>query len=113
MEEITCLCNGCQKFSKVPVRFKVSLPTEENLVFEDELSIDIMFLEGDAVLDIVDTATRLSAATFLDGNVATYGQTVEGIWPTSLMTWSLVYSGYPNWLRIDQGSVLFPIGGKN
>lgn len=41
-----------------------------------------MFLEGSAVLHIVDKATQLSAATVLDSHGATYGQPLEGICPT-------------------------------
>lgn len=104
LEEISSRCEACQRFSQAPVRFKVTLPSEENLVFGDELSIDIMFLEGKAVLHIVDTATRFSAATFLDAHGVTYGQSVNGIWLAFVMTWCLVYTGYPNRLRTDQGS---------
>lgn len=49
---------------------------EENLVFGNELSIDIVFLEGDAILRILDVATRLSAAMLLDKNGSTYRQIV-------------------------------------
>jgi hypothetical protein len=53
------------------VRFKVSIP-EDDLVFGDEVSIDLMFLDGNAVLHVVDTATRFSAAAFLDAHDETY-----------------------------------------
>lgn len=68
LETISCRCGACQKFAMKPVRYEVSLPAEENLVFEDEFLIDIMFLGEDAALQSVDTTTRFSAATFLDRN---------------------------------------------
>lgn len=45
----------------------------------DKLLTDIVFREGDAVLHIVDTATRFSVATVLDKIGAIYGQIVEMI----------------------------------
>lgn len=63
-----------------------------------------MFLEGKSVLHIVDTATRFSSATFLDAHGKSYGQSVEGAWLAFVMIWFVIYTGYPNRLRNDQGS---------
>lgn len=105
-EDIAKNCDTCQRHSAPPIRFKVSLPTEEqNLVFGDELSLDLMWLDSKAVLQIVDTATRFNAATFLDSNGETYGQSVEGVWFAFIQTWVTMYTGYPNCIRTDQGSV--------
>lgn len=65
-----------------------------------------MFLDGDAVHHILDTATWFSVATFFDNHIATYEQYVEEIWLAFIITWYLVYSGNPNRLRTDQGSVI-------
>ncbi len=105
LEDIAKNCDTCQRFSAPPVRFKVTLPTEESLVFGDELSLDLMWIDGKAVLHIVDTATRFSAATFLDSNGSTYGQSVEGVWMAFTHTWCTMYTGYPNRMRTDQGSI--------
>lgn len=43
-----------------------------------------MFLDGKAVLHIVDTAIRFSADTFLDVHGETYGQRVYAYRPLSL-----------------------------
>ncbi len=72
LEDIAKHCDTCQRFTAPPVRFKVTLPTEEELVFGDELSIDLMWIDNQAVLHIVDTATRFSVATFLE-NKDNYG----------------------------------------
>jgi hypothetical protein len=82
------------------------IPEEaDKLVFGDELSIDLMWIEGDAVLHVVDTATRFSATTYLDTNGADYGQGVDGIWSALVDCWVATFSGYPNRRRIDAGSV--------
>lgn len=65
-QDITSRCNTCQYFVKVSIRFRVSLPTEENFKFGEKLSMDLVFLDGKAVLHLVYTANRFSAATFLD-----------------------------------------------
>lgn len=88
--------DDCKRLSRGPVRLRVSLPSEGGHDFEDELPIEIMFLDGDEVLDIVDTATRFSAATFLDKYNATCSQSVKGIWLAFVVNWSLVYSAYPS-----------------
>ena len=104
LEEIRTSCNACQRYGPTPLRFKTSLPNEDDLKFGDEISMDLMFLDGKPVLHIVDTATRFSAATFLDAHGEEYGQSVEGIWKAFIETWCLLYIGYPNRLRTDQGA---------
>jgi hypothetical protein len=47
---------------------------DEKLVFNDELSMDLVWLDGETALHIVDTATRFGAAQFLEG------QDVENVW---------------------------------
>ena len=66
--------------------------------------MDLMFLDGKAVLHVIDTATHFSAAKFLDSHGKTYGQTAEGIWLAFLDIWCTTYLGYPNRMRTDLGS---------
>jgi hypothetical protein len=68
LQQIASACKTCQKLGPRPIRFKVSLPNMEDIVFGDELSNDLMFIDGQAVLLAVNTATRFSAATFLDSH---------------------------------------------
>jgi hypothetical protein len=49
LQKITSACETCQKLEPRPIRFKVSLPNMEDTVFGDELSIDLMFIDGQAV----------------------------------------------------------------
>lgn len=71
-----------------------------------------MFLDGKAVLHIIDTVTRFLAATFLDTYGAKFGQSVEGIWLVFVMTWCNIYTEYLNKLKTDQGSVLTSVCWK-
>ena len=64
-----------------------------------------MFIEGKAILHIVNKDTRFSAAAFLDSEGEKIGQSVDCIWTAFVMTLCTMYSGYPNRMRTDQGSV--------
>jgi transposase InsO family protein len=105
LQQIASACETCLQLGPKPIRFKVSLPNMEDIVFGDELSIDLMFIDGQAVLHIVDTATRFSAATFLDSHNGSFGQSVKGVWLALIETRFTLYTGYPNRLRIDAGSI--------
>jgi hypothetical protein len=97
LEEIASRCNTCQSFSAKPYRFRVSMP--DSIVFNDTLAIDLLWLEGKAVLHVVDLHTHFSAAGFLQR------QSVDDVWITLLTIWVCVYPGLPNVIKADQGSV--------
>lgn len=103
VESLQASCDTCQLLGPTPVRFKVSLPDENELKFGEETCIDLEFLDGKAVPQIIDTATTFSSGTFLDAHVATYGQSFEGIWLSFVEAWCKMYTGLPNRLHIDQG----------
>lgn len=106
METIARCCDACQRFSQVPVCFSVSLQRDYNIVVGDKLSTDIIFLDGGAVVHILNTDIRFSAATFLDKQSATLGKSEERIWLPFVTTWFLVCFRYPNRLQRDQGFVV-------
>jgi hypothetical protein len=56
-------CDTCQRLGPRPLRFQVSIPDE--IIFNRELALDLMYLDGQAVLHIVDLSTRFSSAVFL------------------------------------------------
>ncbi|PXF39742.1 hypothetical protein BWQ96_04444 [Gracilariopsis chorda] len=64
LEDISCACATCTTFSSKPLRFRVSMPAD-NLVFNQELSLDLFWLDGKAVLHVVDRGTGFSNAVFL------------------------------------------------
>lgn len=54
--------------------------------------MDVMWLDGKVVLNIVDTAIRFSAATFLDSIGENYGPAIEGVWLAFIQTWVTMYT---------------------
>ena len=73
LEEITRSCEKCQTFSTLPQRFPVSLPPS-NIVFNSNISMDLMWIDMKAALHVVDLETNFSSASFLPN------QTLEGVW---------------------------------
>jgi hypothetical protein len=63
-----------------PSRFSVRIPNEK-LVFNDDLSMDLLWLDVEFALHVVDTATRFGAAVFLEG------QDVEQVWSAFMECW--------------------------
>ena len=105
LKEIYKSCNTCQILGSQPTRFKTTLPTIQDVKFGEEISMDLMFIEGKAILHIVDTATRFSSAIFLDSQGNNYGQSVNGVWLAFLEAWCTLYTEFPNRIRTDAGSV--------
>lgn len=77
LNDVSAACKNCQHYGPAPIRFKASIPSEENLVFGNEISVNLMFLDGKALLHVVYTAARFSAATFLDPHGSSCGQIAE------------------------------------
>lgn len=69
------------------------------MAFNRELAMDLCFLDGKAVLHIVDTATHFVSAACLSV------QSVEHVCQTFISCCLCLYVGYPNNIRTDQGSV--------
>lgn len=98
LEDISRNCATCTTFSSKPLRFRVSMPADD-LVFNQEISLDLFWLDGKAVLHIVDLGTGFSNAVFLNGH------SVNDVWAAYTQCWSTVYVGHPNCFRTDSGSV--------
>ena len=98
--EISESCDTYQRLGPKPIRFKATLPSVDDIIFGEELSIDLMFIDSEAILHVVDTAT-FSAATFLKE----YGKSVEGIWLAFIEAWCNIYTEHSNILRTDGRSV--------
>ena len=94
LDEISRSCETCQIYSQKPQRFKVSLPNEKT-IFNREVSLDLMWLGGKAVLHILDIYTHFNSAAFLKG------QTVEHVWDAFLSCWSTLYTGHPSKMKVD------------
>ena len=97
LKEITQLCDPCQRIQRAPVRFRVSLGTED-VQFNERILLNIMYIDGDPVLHIVDNGTKFNAALFLD-EVST-----AEVWNAIVCCWAMVYTGVSNCILTDQGS---------
>eukprot|EP00170_Pyropia_yezoensis_P002017 contig_8609_g2021 len=87
--DVVDACIVCQRLSKEPSRFRVALP-QDDVCFNRLVLLDLMFLEGDAVLHVVDCDTHWSAAGFMGE-----GQTVDATWNPFVKIWVTAYVGYP------------------
>jgi hypothetical protein len=74
--------------------------------------MDLMFINGKAVLHVIDSPTRFNATTFLDSHSKSYGQSSNGIWDAFIDIWCSIYAGYPDRLRIDSGSAFTSVKWK-
>lgn len=98
LEEIAASCHNCQSHRSNPYRFPVSI-LEEEIKFNHEVAVDLMWLKGNPILHIVDTQTRFQNAILLKGESA------RDVWDAFIEAWASVYIGYPNRIRSDRGSV--------
>lgn len=69
LEKITNECDVCQKLSTAPDRFRVSIPNH-SYIFNREVRLDLMNLDGRTVIHAVDKDTKFSAARFLPDETA-------------------------------------------
>lgn len=76
-----------ERFTTGPIRFRSPIVNENELVFGEEHSINLMFIENKVILHVIDTATRFSIAIFLNREGKTYGQSVDVVWLALVMVW--------------------------
>ena len=96
LADIQARCKECQFLAPKPYVVQVAVPRED-LLFNSEVFIDIMYIQGKAVLHLVDRATHFQAARFLESD------STECVWRTFMEMWVLSYLGPPDNLRHDQG----------
>lgn len=105
-------CKNCQHRVPSIIIFKPTVPTEDKLVFGDEISVGLMFLNRKDVLHVDDTATIFSKVTILDAHEGNYGQSTVGVWIALLKYFRNIYTGYPNRARSDQSSIFTSKNGN-
>lgn len=98
LEDISRSCTTCGTHQLKRLRFRVTMP-DEDLLFNRDLSMDIMYIYGVTVLHVVDVATGFGNAAALPG------ASVDDVWTTFISIWATVYPDYPNKLHVDSGSV--------
>lgn len=97
LEEISCSCDPSQRNQARPTLSKVSFGTE-NILFNEEVVIDIMYLDEKPVLHMLDAQTQFSAARRI-ADVST-----TNIWKCTIQCWIIIYTGTPYKIKVDQGS---------
>ena len=73
LENIHARCKECQFPAPKPFVVKVAVP-HDDLVFNSEVVVDIIWIQGRCVLHVVDRATHFQAARFLKDDSS------ESIW---------------------------------
>ena len=98
LEDIVKRCQPCQRNpSRKPQTFQVSIGNED-IQFNQEVFVDIMYLDKRPVIHIVDLQTRLNAAKFLR-NIST-----QSVWKAFQECWANTYIGVPHIIRVDRGA---------
>lgn len=83
-EEITSACLKFQPYKSAPLRFKVSIPNDK-ILFNQMLSIDLLWLYERPVLRIIDEETGFRNASFLRSKSA------DDIYNAFLGCWVSIY----------------------
>lgn len=80
-------------FVKAPINFRLFLPTESILKFGGVLLQNLMFLEGKAIFQLVNTTKHYCAVTFLGILGVKFSQREDKIWLSLAITWCLMFTG--------------------
>ena len=105
LEEIVESCETCMRFSRPPQHFRVTTPPDK-IIFNEEVTLELMWLEGKAILHFADCHTRFNSASQLKGRNVGY------LWEAFIKCWSGLYTGYPRKVLVDQGSAFTSIRWK-
>jgi transposase InsO family protein len=105
LQDINHACHTCQTYSRKPMNFQVRFP--DDVVFNQEVLLDLYWLDKRPALSIVDVGTGFCASRFLTA------ENVETVWNTFIEAWSLLYVGLPQSVLTDQGSVFLSAQWKH
>jgi len=95
IEHLIKYCHHCQMNQKSPGRFKFTL--KDDYDFNFCIIVDVMYLSGKPVLQVVDFSTSFQAARFLKDMSA------RNAWDTLQLCWIDVYLGPPDQIVHDVG----------
>jgi hypothetical protein len=96
LEQLAKYCHHCQKHSKGPGRFRFTLRDDE-INFNYNIIVDIMYISGAPLLHIVDEATRFCAGRWLQDISAKH------TWDILRTCWIDTYLGPPDLITHDAG----------
>jgi hypothetical protein len=97
IEEITSACPTCEAIATKPRGF--SIRDTVDIVFNQSLLMNLMYIDARPVLHVVDAGTRFTAASFLPSDDA------QTVWNAFVRIWSSAYVGLPQKILVDQGSI--------
>jgi hypothetical protein len=95
IKHLTKYCHHCQMNQKSPGRFRFTL--KDDYEFNYSIVIDVLYLSGKPVLQVVDSSTSFQAARFLKDMSA------KTAWDTLRLCWIDVYQGPPDYVIHDAG----------
>ncbi|KAI0994279.1 hypothetical protein K3495_g13903, partial [Podosphaera aphanis] len=95
IEHLTKVCHHCQMNAKSPGRFRFTL--KDDCEFNYSVVIDVLYLDGRPVLQVVDEATAFQAARFLKD------MTAKSAWDALRHCWIDTYQGPPDIIVADAG----------
>lgn len=95
LERISEACSTCQLFSPKPQSFHLGIL--ESMVFNQEISVDLKFLENLPVLHVVDSQPHFKSSIFVRAQIS------EDVLRGFLQCCSCIYAVYPEKARVDQG----------
>ena len=101
LQAIEDLCHQCQTHTRKPSRFRFNLKDDQDVRFNSEIIVDIMYLNADGnkpVLHVVDQTTAFQGGQFLPSSSA------KDVWETLRMTWIDTYQGPPDTITHDAGT---------
>ena len=96
LAKITKFCHQCQIYSKAPGRFRFNI--KDNMNFNAELIVDIMYINKKSVLHVIDSATAFQAAKFL------YNMEATTVWEALQLCWLNIYTGSSDIIVYDAGT---------
>lgn len=77
LQQISKLCDPCQRVKNAPIRFRISFGAE-HVRFNERIMIGVMYINHSPILHIVDEGTRFYAARFL-GDVSHKENLIDNI----------------------------------
>ena len=95
LQYLTKYCEQYQKHGRSPGHFAFTL--KDDLDFNYNIIIDIIYIEGKPVLHLVDEATRFQAGRWLK-NVS-----AQQVWDQLRLYWIDIYLGPPNLVTANAG----------
>jgi hypothetical protein len=93
IEQLTKFCHYCQKYGKLPGRFRFTLKDDIN--FNYNVIVDVMYISGASLLHIVNKGTCFQAGRWLQNVSAKY------TWDVLRTCWINTYLGPPDLITHD------------